>query len=203
MCMGVAGYTSSVHVFCSVFFNVREMKSDSRYIFCAIFWSIATISSVLSECDLTNAEKFDQQCVSLDVSYPSNVYFKQEFNIEINSGSTKFHNISLFNSSTDFCGSNTFYLGLQCSFTQTNNVKSVATVNCNANNTLLDVGPVALIIGVTDSVTCSILLPVIWGQSELFCALYIYIYIYIYIYNLFLHYNCTSVHLYMLMQTNI
>ena len=147
------------------------MKSESGYIFYTIFWSIATISSVLSECDLTNAEKFDQQCVSLDVSYPSTVYFKQEFNIEINSGSTNFHNISLFNSSTDFCGSNTFHLGLQCSFTQTNNVKSVATVNCNANNTLLDVGPVALIIGVTDSVTCSILLPVAWGQSELFCVL--------------------------------
>ncbi len=111
-----------------------------------------------TQCNLSDIEKFDPQCAGVDIEFPSVIFLNQNFILNIGLTGINIQNISLFNSSVDYCGPSSFADGLQCIAVQTDGAQTTSVdVVCMEDTTYsITTGQISLIIGITGSVDCSI-----------------------------------------------
>ena len=132
--------------------------------------SLASISvSVTDKCNLTHIQKFSSQCSNVQITLPSPIYNGEEFALSLKRNikcCEAIENISLFLSTDDYCGPDSFNAGIVCAFSQQKSLgATVALVSCNGEIIL---GNVTLVLGLSanKNANCSIAVNTIWGQSE-------------------------------------
>ena len=134
---------------------------------CCLLASISV--SVTVKCNLTHVQKFSSQCSNVQITLPSTIYNGEEFALSLKRNikcCEKIENISLFLSTDDYCGPDSFNAGIVCAFSQQKSIGAiVALVTCNGEIIL---GNVTLVLGLSanKNVNCSIAINTIWGQSE-------------------------------------
>ena len=143
-----------------------------------ISW-IASSGGVLAQCTLTDPQKFDPSCEGI-VSYASGTVFQGE---EI---SLSFHlpnssngelpiitptNSSVFSSTENFCGYESFSEGETCSISHLiiNGLQNIRFVGVCSGSPEPEVsyGPAVLVLGFQAPYSCNVRLNITWGQSEL------------------------------------
>ena len=138
--------------------------------FLLLCYLLASISvSLTIECNLTHVKKFSSQCSNVQITHPSTIYNGEEFALSLKRNTKcceTIKNISLFLSTDDYCGPDSFNAGTVCAFSQQTSFGAiVALVTCNGENLL---GNVTLVLGMSanKNTNCSVDVSTIWGQSE-------------------------------------
>ena len=122
-----------------------------------------------TQCNLSDIEKFDPQCAEVDIELPSVIFLNQNFVLNIGLTGINVQNISLFNSSDDYCEPISFAEGIQCIVMQTDDAQTTrVNVVCMEDNTdsTITTRQISLIIGITGSINCSIPLSTSLNHSE-------------------------------------
>lgn len=142
-----------------------------------ILWSIS-LAILLKEsaatCSLSDSDKFEAECTDIEIVHPSVVFLNQNFTLEVALVEVTVVNISLFNSSADYCGPSSFSEGLQCALSETSydSLSQNIVVSCSAGlqsngGVFIATGEVSLILGLAGSSDCAIPLIVSLNQSKL------------------------------------
>ena len=138
--------------------------------FLFLYCSVAVIAiSVTPDCNLTYIEKFSSQCSNVQITLPSTIYNGEEFTLSLKRNikcCKTIENISLFLSTDDYCGPDSFNAGTVCAFSQQKSIGAIVTlVSCNGEILL---GNVTLVLGLSANkkTNCSVAVNTIWGQSK-------------------------------------
>ena len=134
------------------------------FISCLLAFQVSGLS-IVKECSLNYTEKFSPECNDFDIDYPSVIYQNSAFALSIDNSDyccTYPQNISLFLSTDNYCGPNSFSQGHPCivvsqMIDEFN--KTITMVLCPSGPLI---GQAVLIVGLSD---CAFPLNVTWGQS--------------------------------------
>ena len=139
--------------------------------FLLLCYLLASISvSVTIECNLTYVEKFSSKCSNVQITLPSAIFNGEQFALSLKRNikcCDTIENISLFLSTDNYCGPDSFNEGAVCAFSQQKSFGAiVALVSCNGDILL---GNVTLVLGLSanKNTNCSIAVNTTWGQSKL------------------------------------
>ena len=143
----------------------------------ALLSSLVRSASAQTQCTLTDSQKFDPSCEDIVSDQPSVVFRGVEFNLNFHppifNGTLYITstNASIFASTNDFCGPNSFSDGVVCSNVAVVVINGLQNLRlrliCDGvQQTQLNSGPAVLILGFPAPYTCSVQLNTTWGQSK-------------------------------------
>ena len=140
--------------------------------------AVLLFAGSLAKCNLSSYEELSLNCSNMEIVHPSNIFLGQAFTAYLDAGDLSLVNASLFNNSYEYCGPDSFPQGLQCNFTETIAFSRYnIVINCEQDSTYITPGEVALVLGFSGSMNCSVALAVTLNQSELsemHCAISVY-----------------------------